>query len=287
MAETTWVVTAVSGRHDHLREQRRVLAEVAPQAHHVVVSMGDPAIEGVVAEASRPPGRDVVRQVEPGPPLLPLSRARNLGVEMALSHGAALVVLLDVDCVPGPGLVGAYEQAARVCPRALLAGPVTYLAAGVAVPKDPADLADLRAPHAARPDPPAGSLVAGGDPDLFWSLSCAMTPQTWRLVGGFHEGYAGYGAEDTDFGRLARSRGVDLVWVGGADAFHQHHPVSSPPIEHLADIVRNARTFHDRWREWPMRGWLEEFRRRGLVRWEGEHLELTGRGRGLSPEGHG
>ena len=38
-----------------------------------------------------------------GDPLgLPLARARNIGVETALAAGAELVVLLDVDCVPGP-----------------------------------------------------------------------------------------------------------------------------------------------------------------------------------------
>ena len=79
------------------------------------------------------------------------------------------------------------------------------------------------------------------------------------------------GGEDTDLGRTAIARGVGLGWVGGARAYHQHHPVSSPPVEHLDDILRNGRLFHERWGEWPMTGWLEEFERRGLVRREDGH----------------
>ncbi|MBE8147290.1 hypothetical protein IOD13_18975 [Brevibacterium casei] len=30
--------------------------------------------------------------------------------------------------------------------------------------------------------------------------------------------------------------------------------MSSPPVEHVADIVANARIFFDRWRIWPMEG---------------------------------
>ena len=48
---------------------------------------------------------------------------------------------------------------------------------------------------------------------------------------------------------------------------------SDPPVEHVADIVRNANLFHERWGWWPMAGWLEAFDARGLAhlrdgRWE-------------------
>jgi hypothetical protein len=38
-----------------------------------------------------------------------------------------------------------------------------------------------------------------------------------------------------------------MRWIGGAHAFHQFHPVSDPPVQHLYDIVRNAEIFHQRW----------------------------------------
>jgi len=58
--------------------------------------------------------------------------------------------------------------------------------------------------------------------------------------------------------------------VGSARAYHQWHPVSDPPVEHLDDILRNGATFFERWGSWPMEGWLAEFERRGLVRKQGE-----------------
>ena len=79
----------------------------------------------------------------------------------------------------------------------------------------------------------------------------------------------GYGGEDTDFGRTALAAGVGLGWVGAARAFHQHHPVSSPPVEHLDAILRNGRLYHRRWGRWPMTGWLEAFEEQGLVRRDG------------------
>ncbi|MFD0427690.1 glycosyltransferase family 2 protein [Streptomyces zhihengii] len=48
-------------------------------------------------------------------------------------------------------------------------------------------------------------------------------------MGGFCEQYTGYGGEDTDFAATATRSGVDLWWVGGAEAYHQHHPVHTPP----------------------------------------------------------
>ncbi len=130
----------------------------------------------------------------------------------------------------------------------------------------PADLHTLARPHPARPCPAEDELLPGGDPALFWTLSFAVTPATWRRIGGFCEAYVGYGGEDTDYGQLAARAGVDLVWAGGAWAYHQHHETQSPPVQHLADIVRNGAIFRDRWGWWPMGGWLEAFAQRGLAR---------------------
>ena len=107
--------------------------------------------------------------------------------------------------------------------------------------------------------------MTDGDPDLFWSLSAAMTPATWARLGGFCEDYVGYGGEDTDFAQILLASGLDLGWVGAARAYHQWHPVSRPPVEHVEDIVRNAGIYHDRWGATPMTGWLEAFAESGLV----------------------
>ncbi len=266
----TWVITTVRGRHEHLRRQLLALAQTDPESAHVVVAMGDDQVSQVAAENAG--GRRMLvpqLDLEPGAEM-PLSAARNLGAATAIAQGAELLVLLDVDVIAAPGMLTAYEQAALSHPEALLCGPVTYLAEGVAPPADPSQLVRWRAPHTARPDPAAGSVQTGGEHKLFWSLSAALTPATWRAIGGFCEDYVGYGGEDTDFAWQARAAGVDLAWVGGGDGYHQWHPVSSPPVEHLDAIVRNARVFHERWGEWPMGGWLREFERRGLLTWSAD-----------------
>ena len=127
----------------------------------------------------------------------------------------------------------------------------------------------LAPPHPARPAPADDEVLPNHDPDLFWSLSFALTPATWDRVGGFCEDYTGYGGEDTDFGWSAVAGGVDLWWAGGAWAFHQHHGPGGPPEQHLHDVVRNAGVFHDRHGSWPMQGWLDDFARQGLARFDG------------------
>ncbi|CAL4858723.1 hypothetical protein MMM2322_00361 [Microbacterium sp. MM2322] len=111
----------------------------------------------------------------------------------------------------------------------------------------------------------AERVAASEEYALFWSLSFALTPETWRRIGGFDEAYEGYGGEDTDFAFRMRAQGVPLVWTGGAHAYHQYHQTSSPPWQHLDDILRNGALFHERWGEWPMTGWLDAFERGGGV----------------------
>ncbi|WP_210439648.1 glycosyltransferase family 2 protein [Nocardioides xinjiangensis] len=267
------VVTIAHGRHHHLAAQHRSLARgTALPDDYVAVAMDDPGITDHL-EGTLP--RRVVRIERTREGALPLAAARNLGVASALDGGADVVVLLDVDCLAGSRLVASYADVVTARPRTIWSGPVTYLPPPPAdgYPDDPEALDAWDDPHPARPRPVPGQLVEPLDPDLFWSLSFAVGREAWTRTGGFCEDYAGYGGEDTDFARAALSRGVALGCVGAARAYHQHHPVSSPPVEHLDDILRNGRLFHDRWGEWPMRGWLEEFERRGLVRRRGGHWE--------------
>jgi len=100
---------------------------------------------------------------------------------------------------------------------------------------------------------------------MLWSLSLGASVEDWNAVGGFDERYEGYGGEDTDFGQRLKRAGGDMWWTRSAGAFHQWHPVSRPPVEHVADIVTNANLFYDTWGWYPMGGWLTEFERRGLV----------------------
>lgn len=250
------VVTVAHGRHDHLAAQRTTLAlsERTPDVR-VVVSMGDPGITGA----------DVVHlDVAPGE-RLPVGAARNLAAATALDHGAETLVFLDVDCLVGPTTLAAYDIAVDDRPDMVWCGPVSYLRAEDR-PYPLTALDTLHDPHPARPAPEPGTREAGDDWELFWSLSFALSADAWTRAGGFDEAYVGYGAEDTDLGQRFRAIGLGLGWVGDAPAYHQHHPVSDPPVEHVADIVRNGRLFADRWGWWPMAGWLEALAERGLVK---------------------
>jgi GT2 family glycosyltransferase len=258
------VVTVVHGRHPHLALQRRAVARSERQPDdYVIVAVDDPLeLDGIEELA---PARVVHH---PGHALgLPIAAARNAGARSALDAGADVLVFLDVDCVPDPALVGAYEAAAAALDLRgdILCGPVAYLPPAPANGYDLETVASLADPHPARPSPAPGEVIRGGDHDLFWSLSFAVSSSTWRRIGGFDEAYVGYGGEDTDFAATAADRGIEIAWVGGARAYHQHHPVESPPVSHLDDILRNAALFRSRWKRWPMGGWLSSFEQAGLI----------------------
>ncbi|MFD6288320.1 glycosyltransferase family 2 protein [Streptomyces sp. NPDC060205] len=258
------VITLVAGRHRHLALQQRGLAASALRPdHYIVVALEDPAVAEAVRD--REPAADVIH-VRRHADRLPLAAARNAGARRALAAAADLLVFLDVDCVPGPTLLERYAETAK--DGTLLCGTVTYLPPPPPEGYRLTELSGLASPHPARPVPHDDEVLTGGDHSLFWTLSFAVTAATWRRIGGFCERYTGYGGEDTDFGRTAATKGVDLRWIGGAPAYHQHHPVSRPPVEHLDDILRNAAVYRDRWGAWPMEGWLREFARLGLARYD-------------------
>ena len=262
----TALITIARGRHTHLAAQLAHLHRGTRLPDlHVVVSMGDDGIEPVVAGA---PATDVVL-IDADPAALPLAAARNAGAAAALQSGAQTLVFLDVDCLPGARLIERYEQVTSRPTGAgptVWSGPVHYLPA---LPPDRAAYNDAELtqsrPHPARPAPPGDDLALEPRLELFWSLSFALTADDWTRLGGFCEAYVGYGAEDTDLARTLGRAGGSLIWVGGATAYHQHHPTSSPPLQHVAAIVRNANIFHGRWGDHPMLGWLREFQSRGLV----------------------
>jgi GT2 family glycosyltransferase len=278
------VITTVHGRAQHLQRQLDGIAGSARLPDiHVVVAIDDAAMTDVVA-ASGHTAHVVHCDKDSGP--LPVASARNVGAQAALNDGADLLVFLDVDCIPGRNMLCRYYQAVRDPEHrdALLCGPVTYLAP----PQDadvgyPPAIETMTNPHPARPAPRDGDIIASTDYELFWSLSFALTSSTWRKIGGFYEQYRGYGAEDTDFAQTARAAGVPMRWVGGAHAYHQFHPVSDPPVEHMNDIVRNAAIFHRRWGWWPMAGWLTAFEQRGLIMRDGEGRPTVYRHTAISP----
>jgi GT2 family glycosyltransferase len=262
------VITLVHGRHEHLLRQHDGLARsTCAPARYVVVAMGDARVRPLLAR--RAPDADVLEL-----PLLsgdlPLAQARNLGAEHALLQGAELLIFLDVDCIPAPRLIERYTLAAALAGSALLCGPVGYLPPPPPGGYRARQLPAQARPHPARPLPREHELLAESDLRLFWSLSFAIRAADWRRVGGFCDQYRGYGGEDTDFAQLAAGTGLQMLWVGGAWAYHQHHDDEHPPLRHAREIVENANLFHRRWGWWPMEGWLEQLAEHRVARFERE-----------------
>jgi GT2 family glycosyltransferase len=268
----TAVVTIVSGRHAHLAAQHRSLAlgSTLPD-DYIVVAIDDPEVAAVVAQRRWPTARMI--EVNRSPEGLPLAAARNAGAEAAIEAGAEVLIFLDVDCIASAHLVNRYRAVAQHDgpAAAIYSGTVRYLPPAPPGGYQPAWCERHGQPHPARPVPGPDEIIRCENPDLFWSLSFALPVPAWQMVGGFWEDYVGYGGEDTDFAAAADRAGLAMWWVGGADSYHQHHPASDPPVEHLDDIIRNAAIFHERWNRWPMNGWLEQFRDAGLA-----HVDETG-----------
>lgn len=266
------VCTLTRNRTAHLVKQvRGLLASVVPPSGHVVAVMGGEDPRGQLPDT---PWATTFVDV-PTAGGLPLAAARNASVARSRTPG---VILLDVDCIPSRTLVGSYASALDRFDGILMGG-VRYLPPGPDVdPQDDAAMHRIGERHPVRPEPPRpGGTVPTDRYELFWSLSFAVRRQTLRTrIGGFDEGYGGYGAEDTDLAFRAREAGVPLAWLGDAWAYHQHHDTYDPPFQHVASIVGNARRFREVWGAWPMEGWLRRFAEHGLVRWDpdGDLLEL-------------
>ena len=195
--------------------------------------MGDPDVAAVAREQHPDARRGGAARSDRAD--LPLAEARNAGADAAIAAGAEALVFLDVDCIPEPTHGGSGMPRCWLGGRAG-AGPVVACGEVRYLPP-----VDHPAEYRPRTGGPRRSRIRPGprrrrarscarrDVRLFWSLSFAITARDWQALGGFDEDYVGYGAEDTDFGqRLAAAHG-DLLWVGGAAAYHQHHPTEVPP----------------------------------------------------------
>lgn len=200
---------------------------------------------------------------------LALAEARNLG---ARSAGGERLLFLDVDCIPRTNLVATMDRALRLS-DALICPEVRYLGPNDFHYQEDIELEQASVQHPVRTFPDRGSRIEP-NAGLFWSLTFGIRSVRFDALGGFDQGYDGYGAEDTDFGFRAAEAGLPLMFLGGTGSFHQHHGVMSPPLQHIADIVRNANRFHARWGIWPMDDWLRQFRELGLVSLSDGQLRL-------------
>jgi len=257
------VLTIVKDRAGHLRQLIAGLTRSSsPPAELVIVDMSTLPLD--IPKASFP--ITVIRLPDAG---LPLAKARNLAARTASS---AVLVFLDVDCIPARDLLSRLGHAVDGN-DALICAEIRYLPArGEGSVWTDAEMHDAGIAHPARDFPNEGLRIEA-NPGLFWSLAFGIRRSAFERLGGFDERFSGYGAEDTDFGFRAQAAELPLIFQGGAGAFHQHHGVCDPPLQHFHDIVRNARVFHALWRIWPMDGWLRRFSELGLITVHPDRIE--------------
>lgn len=249
-------LTIVKNRSGHLAQLIEGLRRSAFRpCELIVVDMGS---DRPVIAAEAPFDIRIVRCETDG---LPLASARNAAARAASGEH---FLFLDVDCIPMRDLVGEVDrwltrQDALICAEIFYLGPSDARGAWT---EDMLISAGTR--HPVRTFPVEG-ICEETDAGLFWSLAFGVRRNSFFKLGCFDETFAGYGAEDTDFGFRARAEGLPMMFMGGPGAFHQHHDVFDPPLQHFEDIIRNARIFHDRWSIWPMEGWLDAFAHMGLI----------------------
>lgn len=266
----TSVLVITGGRDAHLARVLAGLERSAPRPEEVVVVfMNQPG--GTVPATDLP----VVTGHVDTAGGLPLAAARNRAARLATGD---VLVFLDVDCIPATAAIGTLAGAVRARPGTLVMGTPRYLVPGWAerygttsVLPDDGRLRGLSVPHRARAHLGEGPVA---DWHLVWTLVLALGAADFGRLGGFDEGFSGYGAEDTDFAFRARDAGMGL-WSSAAEVFHQHHGVHRPPLHHFTDILVNARRFRQVHGTWPMEGWLGRFRDLGLVDWDPAADRLT------------
>ncbi|MDY0958560.1 galactosyltransferase-related protein [Sphingomonas sp. CFBP8993] len=250
------VVTLAGGRPDHLRNIVLGLSrQTMMPAELIVAVIQDTPYD--LPEAPFP-----IRQMMVSGPRLPLATARNAAAKAAVGDK---LVFLDMDCIPTPELLADYDRCLAQ-EDGLLMGEVLYLPGG-ATKGDWTyeDFAAVAVRHSDRRGPPPEGIERCEDYRCFWSLNFAMRRDTFLATGGFDERYAGYGGEDTDFGKLIDQAGVPIAWIKGGLAYHQYHPHHMPPVHHIDSVVRNAELFEAKWGYRTMGHWLHAFRLMGLI----------------------
>lgn len=261
---TISVLTLTRDRTPHLRNLLEGLARASRLPDEcVVIHMNEPA-----APLERSGGDwpfDCRHDTYQHPEIaLPLAQARN---RAAANAKGDVLLFLDVDCIPAKSLIAEYERACQQMQGAIAMANVRYLQAPLERDWTELALMSQSKPHPKRKVSPITPLVQEPDYGLFWSLSFALHRSVFERVDGFSDCYQGYGAEDTDFAWKAKVRRIPLYWVPNAVAFHQYHASTVPPWQHFDSIISNARIFHRRWGEWPMKSWLAAFAQLGYIDW--------------------
>jgi glycosyltransferase involved in cell wall biosynthesis/GT2 family glycosyltransferase len=154
--------------------------------------------------------------------------ARNVGLRLATGE---LVLFLDDDVLPEPGLLRRHRDAHEAGPPRLVMGPhLTDLDPGAIAPNQPWVERIYE------------EMAASGVVDRADRFSTANTSgptEVFRDVGGFDEGFTGWGGEDTELGQRVLRAGYEILFDPAARATHSQSLTLS---EFCANNVSAGRT---------------------------------------------
>jgi GT2 family glycosyltransferase len=181
-----------------------------------------------------------------------LSRARNLGMRLTQ---AKWILLLDADCVPGPGFLGAVRQAMEAPSSAFIAtGERIFIDA---LEEDALATSSELEALMCRPRVPSGSnywlhrdrrmpamcdLARSRHPWAYMHAGVLLYPAAQaRRVGGFDERYDGHwGYEDADFAyRMISRAGCEPRYLEQMLVLHQEAPGEYGRQDHKWDKRTN------------------------------------------------
>jgi len=248
------LIITVSGRINHLHNQLRgIKSSLLIPTEIIIVAINEPDLD--LSDFSE--FNLQIEHINCATKRLPIAKARNAGARRA---NYDKLFFLDVDCIPD---MSYFEKMLTYFKddRVLMGNPY-YL------PKDMGDIKYIHKkaiPHPYRPQVEEAQKAT--DYNLFWSLCFALGRENFNQIGGFDEGFLGYGGEDTDFGWKLKDAGLEL-WLVDAKVYHQQHPVYVPPLGHLEAIVDNANYFYKKRGFWIMEIWLKNFEEMGLINWD-------------------
>lgn len=261
------LLTIASGRREQLHHLLRGVAAQAQKPREVIVVFMNETVPDKLPD----PGCEMrLYNINSKVDQLPIAKARNRAAAEARGDTLAF---LDVDCIPHSEYLKELEHA--VClTKGLVMADVRYLPQAAEEHIWTDETLDRAAQeHPRRPSMPPDRALIDLPYTMFWSLAFGIRPRDFERLGGFDEKYRGYGGEDTDFAFTARAAGLALYGCR-ALAYHQFHPTYTPPFNHIEDIVENARRFYEKWRIWPMGGWLRQFATQGYIKWGDDTIEL-------------
>ncbi|MFV8224324.1 glycosyltransferase family 2 protein [Christiangramia aquimixticola] len=200
---------------------------------------------------------------------LPIGKARNYGAKKANNDH---LIFLDVDCIPSSTF---FEQilTQAISSKTLIMGTPRYLTRELPRNYKADDLDKYSIHHPHRPQ--ISGLQKTSDYMLFWSLTFYIPKNLFIKLEGFDERYTGYGAEDTDFAlKLKHTPGYSF-YLSEACVYHQQHPVYSPPVNKVDEIIKNAEIFYSKWNRWVMENWLKAFAEKDLINWSMDATSIS------------